>query len=365
MISDPQISLPRVAVIFREEQHRRGIEKALGSNYKLSMFDDVSAASDAMAASPPNVALLDSSMGRSIEIERLLLASSVTPIVFISKKDVGPGDLLSHAGKTNRFLDWPLSTHDLTETINELINEKAEKSWEKLPEVQHKPLKLTIQAYQAISSAFESGAPVSFNEAAESCMPLVDAVKQSAHHDLLVSVQSHHNYTYVHSMRVATLLTLFGHGIGITGTDLLTVSTGGLLHDVGKMVTPPEILNKPGKLSDEEWPLMQEHVVESGTILHAGNDVKKGAYIIAEQHHEKIDGTGYPLGLKGSQLNELARMSAICDIFGALTDERSYKPAFSVEKSFGILESMDKAIDQKMLAMFKEIFIFTSPGSTA
>ncbi len=150
-------------------------------------------------------------------------------------------------------------------------------------------------------------------------------------------MQSHHNYTYVHSMRVATLLTLFAHGLGMKGDDLLIISTGGLLHDVGKLVTPEQILDKPGKLTDEEWPTMRDHVTKSSILLGESSDVTKGALIIAGQHHEKLDGTGYPKGLKGAELNELARMSVIVDIFGALTDQRSYKPAFPTDKAFGIL----------------------------
>ena len=162
-------------------------------------------------------------------------------------------------------------------------------------------------------------------------------------------------------MRVATLLTLFGHGLGIEGDNLLILSTGGLLHDVGKLVTPRAILNKPGIFTEEEWPIMRDHAVHCGALMEAGDDVPRGAQIIAEQHHEKLDESGYPKGLKGNELNDLARMSMICDIFGALTDERSYKKAFSVEKAFGILESMTTGIDQNLLVMFKDIFISTQP----
>ena len=210
--------------------------------------------------------------------------------------------------------------------------------------------------YQGIAEAISSGEPIQYSSAADSCSPLVEAINEGGHHALLNSIKSHHNYTYVHSMRVATLLTLFGYGIGMRGDDLLVLSTGGLLHDVGKMITPPTILDKPGKLTEEEWPVMRDHVVESGNLLDAGDDMTKGAKIIAEQHHEKIDGTGYPLGLKGAELNELARMSGIVDIFGALTDELSYKPAFPPAKAFAILESMQTGIDQNLLMLFKDIF---------
>ncbi len=365
MSADPAIKLPKVAVIFQEERRRRELEHALNRRFDLSIFDDVGAAGDGMAAAAPDVALVDLQMAKRGGIDRLGLDGTTVSIIFIGVKGEGAGDLLERFGKTSRFLSWPMSSKALIETISDLISQSAEKAWEALPEVQQKPLKLTVEEYQSISTAIENGEPIDYGTAAESCTPLVDAVNQAAHHDLLASVQSHHNYTYVHSMRVATLLTLFGHGIGMSDDDLLILSTGGLLHDVGKLVTPPEILGKPGKLTDEEWPLMQDHVVQSGVLLEGGDDVRKGARIIAEQHHEKIDGTGYPKGLKGAELNELARMSAICDIFGALTDERSYKPAFPTEKAFAILESMTTGIDQNLLALFKEIFVSTKAEQAA
>ncbi len=133
------------------------------------------------------------------------------------------------------------------------------------------------------------------------------------------------------------------------------LSTGGILHDVGKITMPQTLLNKPGKLDDQEWDVMRNHVVQSNDIIVAIPNVNPVVRIIAEQHHEKIDGTGYPHGLKGSQLNELARMATIVDIFGALTDKRSYKPAFNTEKAFAILKDMGAGLDQRLVSKFQEV----------
>jgi putative nucleotidyltransferase with HDIG domain len=366
---EPEIasSLPPIFVLSRDEKHSRELADALTRRFDLSIFADSRAARKAMAASPPEMVLAEADMMQMGGLDWLLPSSGGSAakspaVIFIGKKGEEMGDLLKQFGRTSRFLRWPISSRALIQTISELLSQAAENSWEALPEVTKKPLKMTVKEYQIIATQIEKGEPIDYNAAAESCAPLLEAINQGAHHDILKSVQSHHNYTYVHSMRVATLLTLFGRGIGIDGDDLLILSTGGLLHDVGKMVTPSNILDKPGKLSDEEWPIMRDHVTQSGVLLEGGDEVTKGARIIAEQHHEKLDGTGYPKGLKGSDLNELARMSAISDIFGALTDRRTYKPAFPAEKAFEILESMETAIDQKLLDVFKSIFISTQPG---
>jgi HD-GYP domain-containing protein (c-di-GMP phosphodiesterase class II) len=259
-----------------------------------------------------------------------------------------------------QFLYWPIEPKNLLDAVSKVIGRKAEESWHSMPEPIGKPLTLTVGEYQDIADAIAKGEPVDCHEAAESCKPLAEAVEAGNHHHILDAVRSHHDYTYVHSMRVATCLTLFGYGLGLKGDDLVTLSTGGLVHDVGKIVTPHEILVKPGKLTEAEWPTMRDHVVQSAEILGRSDDVTKGAMIIAGQHHEKIDGSGYPKGLKGAELNELARMSIIVDIFGALTDARSYKPPFPTEKAFAILEEMGDKIDQHMLKIFKAIF---EPGS--
>jgi HD-GYP domain-containing protein (c-di-GMP phosphodiesterase class II) len=145
--------------------------------------------------------------------------------------------------------------------------------------------------------------------------------------------------------------------MGMKGTDLMTLSTGGLLHDVGKMQIPHLVLNKPGKLSDEEFVVMKSHVTKSIDYLELNKELPKGVIIIAGQHHEKIDGTGYPKGLKGKELNELARMASIIDVFGALTDRRVYKDPMPPEKAFDIMQGFEGHLDLQFLALFKDILL--------
>jgi putative nucleotidyltransferase with HDIG domain len=181
-------------------------------------------------------------------------------------------------------------------------------------------LQSSLDEYQDVSKAIERNEPLDLESSTESCKPLVEAINNQQFHGILDSVRGHHNYTCVHSLRVATYRSIFGHAIGVLGDDLLTLSTGGLLHDVGKMVTPQDVLNKNSKLDDDEWVCMKEHVNNSSAVYDRTPGISQGIRIIGEQHHEKLNGTGYPRGLKGSELNELARMSAIVDIFGALND---------------------------------------------
>ena len=158
-------------------------------------------------------------------------------------------------------------------------------------------------------------------------------------------------------MRVATLLSLFGAAIGIKGEEHMTLTAGGLLHDVGKMVIPHEVLNKADKLDEAEFVVMKSHVTHTLDYLEKTQTLPSGVIIIAGQHHEKLDGTGYPFGLKGAELNQLGRMASIIDVFSALTDRRVYKPPMEPEKAFSIMGNMQGHLDQTLLLVFKEMLL--------
>jgi HD-GYP domain-containing protein (c-di-GMP phosphodiesterase class II) len=365
MSSELQSHLPRIVAVTMNPGHQEFFEKTLAPYFALKVFRDIDEAMAECAAHSAQVILVDQNGRRDRNCNRFLEHSNAL-------RENGPG-LVAMVGANiafdiskdeletpSEFLNWPVNPKVLLDSVSVIIGKKAVHVWQSMPETIGRPLTLTVEEYKGITDAIAKGEPINCSAAADSCRPLMDAVGSGEHHTLLNAVRSHHNYTYVHSMRVATLLTLFGYGLGMRGDDLLILSTGGLIHDVGKLVTPENILDKPGKLDDNEWPIMRNHVTRSSELLGDSSDVTKGALIIAGQHHEKIDGSGYPHGLKGKELNELARMSVIVDIFGALTDSRSYKPAFPQEKAFGILESMESQIDQNLLKVFKAIF---EPGS--
>jgi HD-GYP domain-containing protein (c-di-GMP phosphodiesterase class II) len=124
------------------------------------------------------------------------------------------------------------------------------------------------------------------------------------------------------------------------------------------MKIPHEVLNKPGRLDETELQVMRSHVPKSVDYLELCDTLPKGVITIAEQHHEKLDGSGYPHGLKGGQLNELARMAAIVDVFSALTDRRVYKEPMEPEQALNIMkESMTSDIDQQLLTLFKSMLL--------
>ncbi|PKF63559.1 phosphodiesterase [Psychromonas sp. psych-6C06] len=131
-------------------------------------------------------------------------------------------------------------------------------------------------------------------------------------------------YTFEHSVSFSVLMMAFAKSMGLSEQIICEVGIGGLLHDIGKTLTPDEILNKPGKLTPEEFVIMKEHVVHSRKILEKTEGLSQISMDIAAQHHEKYDGNGYPLGLKGDEISRYGQMSAIVDVYDALTADRCY-----------------------------------------
>ncbi len=166
------------------------------------------------------------------------------------------------------------------------------------------------------------------------------------------SIESKDAYTQGHCTRVAHYACMLAEAAGLSGDDLHWFRMGALLHDVGKVSVPLEILNKAGKLDDEEWAVMCRHP-EYGVELLRGIEFPWDLRPMVRHHHERFDGTGYPDRLAGADIPFEARILTIADIYDAITTTRSYRPAFSHEKAVKILEEeRGKALDPELLDVF-------------
>ncbi|QXM06319.1 HD-GYP domain-containing protein [Crassaminicella indica] len=143
------------------------------------------------------------------------------------------------------------------------------------------------------------------------------------------------DYTYKHSINVCILSVMIGKWMNYTENELNELGVAGMLHDIGKSKIPKEILNKPGRLSRNECKIMKGHATLGYEMLQRQDEIKFDICCAVLQHHERIDGRGYPLGLKGERIHEFARIIAIADIFDAMTSERVYK---SKESPFKVAE---------------------------
>ncbi|MDA0748396.1 MAG: HD-GYP domain-containing protein [bacterium] len=142
----------------------------------------------------------------------------------------------------------------------------------------------------------------------------------------LTSLKNYSEHTYTHSVNVCVLTLAIAYASGVTEDEAAIIGVGGLMHDIGKSMIPLEILDKPGPLTTEERQVIMNHPVESERILVEMGNIPEAAICIAGQHHEKVNGSGYPRGLTGDQMHPYASMAAVADVYDALTSPRPYKP---------------------------------------
>ena len=190
----------------------------------------------------------------------------------------------------------------------------------------------------------------------EIMMPLVKTIAASVMRNphALTSVarlKHHDSYTYMHSVAVCALMTALAHELGLDEHAVLEAGAAGLLHDLGKALMPLAVLNKPGKLSAEEYEVAKKHVHDGWKLLQSA-DVSSGVLEVALHHHEKINGRGYPSGLIGKGIPLLARMGSVCDVYDAVTSERPYKSAWHPTQALRNMASWDGQFDKTILAAF-------------
>jgi putative nucleotidyltransferase with HDIG domain len=143
----------------------------------------------------------------------------------------------------------------------------------------------------------------------------------------LTRIKNKDEYTYLHSLSVSALCISFANHLGLDAKQIKALGVGGLLHDIGKINVPLELLNKPNALTEAEFEIMKSHVAHGERILQDTHGIDEFSICVCRHHHERLDGTGYPNGLKGGEISEFGQIGAIVDIYDALSSERSYKSA--------------------------------------
>lgn len=141
------------------------------------------------------------------------------------------------------------------------------------------------------------------------------------------------DYTLEHSVNVCILSLVIGMSIGIDYDELMDLGIGAILHDIGKMLVPKHILNKPGLLTVDEYKIVKKHTTYGYDILKKSSEISKIAAEVALNHHERLDGNGYPSGKKEDQISIYSRIVAVCDVYDALTSDRVYKKKIEAHKA--------------------------------
>lgn len=222
------------------------------------------------------------------------------------------------------------------------------------------------QVGEGVQKLFDDPAAENFSESSVNIAgQLMDSVlKDDAVAIDLGMLRVSDDYTFRHSVDVSAMSIIIGKACNLEKEELREIAIAGLLHDVGKAKIPAEILNKPGKLEEKEFEYMKQHSIFGYQILKEKQFYSDNIMKAVLQHHEKLNGKGYPLNSSGDQICKYARIIAISDVFDALVNKRVYKQPFPKGEALEMIMSMTQELDIDIMGRFLESIILYPVGST-
>lgn len=225
--------------------------------------------------------------------------------------------------------------------------------------------RIVAQSRTAMKSMFQD---VRMGKAidAEHCLPLVSDIADSVQRNpgaivSLARLKTSDDYTFMHSVAVCALMVALARQLGLNDSDTREAGLAGLVHDLGKALMPPDVLNKPGALTPEEFAIMKGHPEAGHKMLIEGKGVGAVPLDVCLHHHEKVNGKGYPHGLKGDEISLFAKMGAVCDVYDAITSNRPYKAGWDPSDSITRMAqwAKDGHFDERIFQAFvKSIGIY-------
>jgi putative nucleotidyltransferase with HDIG domain len=196
---------------------------------------------------------------------------------------------------------------------------------------------------------------------ADAARGMVDSLAQAVAQNrtallALTALKNYDNYTFTHMVNVSILTMGQARGLGIDGTLLREFGLAALMHDIGKVKTPNDVLNKPGKLTDDEYDILKRHTVDGAEILKNTPEIPALGPIVAFEHHLRSDGTGYPAGTVRPQLNLATTLCGIADVYDAMRSQRVYQQAHATDRILAVLQRNDgKQFDQRLVKRFVQL----------
>lgn len=191
----------------------------------------------------------------------------------------------------------------------------------------------------------------------DQCTALLEEISESVLNNpgALINVarlKTRDEYTYMHSIAVCALMISLGRQLGLDTSQLREAGLAGMLHDLGKAFMPRSVLMKPGKLTDAEFAQMKSHPERGHALLKECGSVGPIVLDVCLHHHEKVDGSGYPHGLKGNEISLFAKMGAVCDVYDAITSERPYKKGWDPGESLRRMAQWKGHFEQRVFQAF-------------
>lgn len=254
----------------------------------------------------------------------------------------------------------PLNSEQLTNVLISLCNTKS--VMKVIGDKENTPEKKSKDACLAISDLMDGfvlsvrkGGILPVEEMHESINHIIDAVGNLDIKRWFKAVRPHSSYTYRHVMIVSGYAAAFCNTYNLPYAEKERLILGALVHDIGKLKTPEKILDKPSKLTPEEYERVKRHPQDGAAILRKDSRISDEIVSIALNHHEYLDGSGYPNGLKADEISDIVRLMTVIDIFSALLETRSYKKSLTSHEAYATLVKMGDKLDQDIVRAFEPV----------
>ncbi len=334
-------------------------EQLTDVGYKVrSATDGASAVSNAIRFQP-DLILLDIEMPHVGGLEALSKIRDYesmkrVPVIMVSchrEKDM----VLSAISKgANDYILKPVNVGVLLAKVSGWINATIEEQWKFLPGEQQSALRLLKLTMDSAFDSAAKGEALPYQKLKETCHALVKTIGKNGFSGILRSVEGYNNTLFLHSLVVSVYMYLFSVFKGFNEEECLLNALGGLLHDVGSAKISDEILFKPGKLDPEEFDQVKLHVTYGTDILNNTPGVDRTVVDICLGHHEKMDGTGYPRGIRGGEISVSGRMAAIVEAYTTLTVKNFCGQVHDKRDALTRLRTPQGHLDQQILSEFED-----------
>jgi putative nucleotidyltransferase with HDIG domain len=268
-----------------------------------------------------------------------------------SHRDMTQARALNASG----FIARPVKPDKMVALIGQLAEERFAVEAGGLEKPMQDGVLAASNSLKRLLDAARSGQPVLDPQLEESEDNIMAALAAGGLDRWIDAVRLHHSFTYRHCLLVAGVASAFSQQLGMRRSDERRLVRAALLHDIGKAFIPVEILDKPSQLTTAEMQVMRTHPVEGFRLLKQQGGVSSEVLDVVLHHHELLDGTGYPDGLKGRQINDVVHLITISDIYSALIEPRVYKPALPAERAFAIMTDMAGKLDPALLNSFRSV----------
>ena len=330
------------------------IRRALERDFEIRALDF----HETIAAGLPLYAIFDLSLKDQARLPLLKRLLADKPrggkAVFIAERGSHLEVIRANAIGATKVLHRPIVQRELiTALLGELgalKHEGSDGGFEAKPGVA-----AGVDALQSVFSSVCGGAELDAKSIDDAGQQIVQDIGAQGLDDWVETVRKHHSQTYQHCLLVTGVAVAFGRHLGFSQADQTRLSVAGMLHDLGKAKIPLAILEKAGPLDRDELEVMRQHPQFGADVLAESGDLRPEMLDIVLHHHEYLDGSGYPHGLKGRKIGDLVRLMTISDIFGALLERRSYKPPMSSADAYQVLLDMGPKLDVDMVREFAAI----------